>query len=159
MDLGIFISFFSLAKFQQRNIVVNFPIYGFSVSHTTRKPRLGEEHGTHYNFVSVDDMQSAINNNEFLETAVFSGNMYGTSVQAVRNVQQNGKVCVLDIEIEGVKQVRSTDLNPVLVFIMPPSIEELERRLTGRKSETPETLRQRLNTARKEIEYGKKIFL
>lgn len=116
---------------------------------------MGEEHGIHYNFVSVEDMQAAINNKEFLETAVFSGNMYGTSIQAVKNVQQNGKVCVLDIEIEGVKQVRATDLNPVLVFIMPPSIEELERRLTGRKSETPETLKQRLETARREIDYGK----
>lgn len=99
-------------------------------------------------------MQKAIENNEFLETATFSGNMYGTSIQGVRNVQQQGKVCVLDIEIQGVKQIRSSDLNPVLIFIMPPSISELERRLTDRKSETPESLQQRLNTAKIEIEYG-----
>lgn len=67
----------------------------------------------------------------------------------------NGKVCVLDIEIEGVKQVRNSHLNPILVFINPPSIEELERRLRGRNTESEESLQKRLNTAKIEIEYGK----
>lgn len=129
-------------------------IYDFSVSHTTRKPRIGEKHGVHYNFVSMEEMQEAIKNKEFLETATFSDNIYGTSIHAVKNVQQNKKVCVLDIEIEGIKQIRLTDLNPLLVFVMPPSIEELKNRLMGRKSETPESLRKRLDTARREIEYG-----
>lgn len=65
-----------------------------------------------------------------------------------------GRVCILDIEIEGVKQIRSTDLNPLLVFILPPSIKELERRLRGRNTETEESLQKRLNTAQTEIEYG-----
>lgn len=125
-----------------------------SVSHTTRKPRAGEENGIHYHFVTQSDMKAAIENSEFLETATFSGNLYGTSIQSVRNVQELGKVCVLDIEMQGVEQIRTSDLNPVLLFIMPPSIDELERRLTDRKSETPESLQQRLNTARTEIEYG-----
>lgn len=77
------------------------------------------------------------------------------SKQSVRNVQQLGKVCVLDIEIEGVKQIRTTDLNPLLVFIMPPSLAELERRLRGRNTETEESLQKRLNTAKTEMEYGK----
>lgn len=72
----------------------------------------------------------------------------------MRNVQNVGKVCVLDIEIEGVKQVRASDLNPVLVFVMPPSIDELKRRLIERKTETPESLKKRLDTAYREIEYG-----
>lgn len=72
----------------------------------------------------------------------------------MRNVQNAGKVCVLDIEIEGVKQVRASDLNPVLVFVMPPSIDELKRRLIERKTETPESLKKRLDTAHREIEYG-----
>lgn len=76
------------------------------------------------------------------------------SKQSVRNVQQQGKVCVLDIEIEGVKQIRNTDLNPLLVFIMPPSLAELERRLRGRNTETEESLQKRLNTAKIEMEYG-----
>ena len=65
-----------------------------------------------------------------------------------------GKVCVLDIEMQGVKQVKQTDLNPLYVFVMPPSIEELERRLRGRGTETEESLQRRLNTAKIEIEYG-----
>lgn len=82
------------------------------------------------------------------------------SKQAVENVQQQGKVCVLDIEIEGVKQVRNSDrLNPLLVFVNPPSIAELERRLRGRQTETEESLQKRLNTARVEIEYGKCVVM
>lgn len=80
------------------------------------------------------------------------------SKQAVRNVQCQGKVCVLDIEIEGVKQIRDTDLNPLLVFIMPPSLAELERRLRGRNTETEESLQKRLNTAKVEMEYGNSAF-
>ncbi|XP_055703669.1 guanylate kinase isoform X3 [Phlebotomus papatasi] len=138
-----------------KKLFKEFPeTFGFSVSHTTRKPRPGEENGIHYHFVSVEEMQSAIERNEFLETATFSGNMYGTSKRAVQSVQSMGKVCVLDIEIEGVKQIRNSDLNPLLVFIKPPSIEELERRLRGRNTETEESLQKRLNTAKCEIEYG-----
>ena len=77
------------------------------------------------------------------------------SKQSVLNVRSRGLVCVLDIEIEGVKQIRNTDLNPLLVFINPPSIEELEKRLRGRKTETEESLQKRLNKAKVEIEYGK----
>ncbi len=76
------------------------------------------------------------------------------SKRAVENVQKHGKVCVLDIEIEGVKQVKNSHLNAIFVFIDPPSIEELERRLRARKTETEESLKKRLNTARKELEYG-----
>lgn len=65
-----------------------------------------------------------------------------------------GKICVLDIEIEGVKQVKKTDLNPLLVFVLPPSLEELERRLRARNTENEEALQKRLETARREIEYG-----
>ncbi|XP_035787176.1 guanylate kinase-like isoform X1 [Anopheles albimanus] len=139
-----------------KKLFKEFPdTFGFSVSHTTRKPRPGEENGIHYHFVSVEEMQAAIEKGEFIETAVFSGNMYGTSKKAVENVQHNGKVCVLDIEIEGVKQIRNSErLNPLLVFVNPPSIEELERRLRGRQTETEESLQKRLNTARIEIEYG-----
>lgn len=76
------------------------------------------------------------------------------SKQSVRNVQKLGKVCVLDIEIEGVKQIRNSDLNPILVFIHPPSLLELENRLRNRQTETEESLQKRLNTAKVEMEYG-----
>lgn len=70
-------------------------------------------------------------------------------------MQKQGKVCVLDIEMEGAKQIRKTNLNPLFVFIQPPSIEELERRLRERQTETEESLQKRLNTAKLELEYGK----
>lgn len=76
------------------------------------------------------------------------------SKKAVENVQKHGKVCVLDIEIEGVKQVRNSHLNPILVFIEPPSIKELEQRLRKRKTETEESLQKRLDTAKAELDYG-----
>ncbi|XP_011556111.2 guanylate kinase isoform X1 [Plutella xylostella] len=128
--------------------------FGFSVSHTTRQPRPGEKHGVHYHYTSKEEMQAAIQRGEFLETATFSGNMYGTSKRAVEDVRRTGKICVLDIEIEGVKQVKQTDLEPLLVFVMPPSVEELERRLRARNTENKAALQKRLETARKEIEFG-----
>lgn len=79
---------------------------------------------------------------------------FAHSKQSVRSVQNMGKVCVLDIEIEGVKQIRNSDLNPILVFINPPSLQELEKRLRNRKTETEESLEKRLMTAKIEMEYG-----
>lgn len=80
---------------------------------------------------------------------------FSFSKKSVENVQRHGKVCVLDIEIEGVKQVRNTSLNPILVFIEPPSIEELEKRLRNRNTESEESLQKRLDTAKSEMDYGK----
>jgi len=128
--------------------------FGFSVSHTTRKPRAGEQDGVHYNFVTRDQMKKAIDNDEFIEYAEFGGNIYGTSKEAVRVIQATGKVCVLDIEPQGVEQIKKTDLNPILVYNNPPSLKELERRLRKRNSETEESLKIRLEAAKKEIEYG-----
>lgn len=77
-----------------------------------------------------------------------------SSKRAVEDVRRSGKTCVLDIDIEGVKQIRLTDLDPLLVFVMPPSIEELERRLRARNTEEEDALKKRLEVAFKEIEYG-----
>ncbi|XP_039305038.1 guanylate kinase isoform X2 [Solenopsis invicta] len=128
--------------------------FKFSVSHTTRMPRPGEEDGIHYHFTNTEKMQEQIKNSEFIETAIFSGNLYGTSKQAVEEVQRLGKVCVLDIDIQGVKQIKRTDLNPLYIFIKPPSIVELERRLKARNTETEESLEHRLSIAKSELEYG-----
>ncbi|KAL0901634.1 hypothetical protein ABMA27_006845 [Loxostege sticticalis] len=139
-----------------KRLLKEFPDkFGFSVSHTTRNPRPGEKDGVHYHFTNKEDMTAAVAKGEFIETATFSGNMYGTSKRAVDDVRRTGKICVLDIEIEGVKQVKTTDLDPLLVFVMPPSIEELERRLRARNTECEEALRKRLDTAIREIEFGK----
>ncbi|XP_055847628.1 guanylate kinase isoform X2 [Episyrphus balteatus] len=128
--------------------------FGFSVSHTTRQPREGEINGVHYHYVTRDHMEKAIANDEFIESACFGGNLYGTSKAAVRDVQDKGKVCVLDIEIEGVKQIKKSDLNPILVFNNPPSVDELKRRLLLRNTETEESLQKRLDAAQREIDFG-----
>uniref|UniRef100_D3TPC3 guanylate kinase n=3 Tax=Glossina TaxID=44049 RepID=D3TPC3_GLOMM len=128
--------------------------FGFSVSHTTRKPRPAEQDGVHYNFVEKDVMKKMIANGEFIESATFSGNMYGTSKEAVRKIQAAGKVCILDIEPQGVEQIKKTDLNPILIYNNPPSIEALEKRLRKRNTESEETLNNRLAAAREEIAYG-----
>ncbi|XP_035216707.1 guanylate kinase-like isoform X1 [Stegodyphus dumicola] len=107
-------------------LMKEFPDYfGFSISHTTRKPRPGETQGKDYNFVDRKEFEEAIANGEFLEFTEFSGNIYGTSKKAVKNVQNQGRICILDIEIEGVKNIKKTDLNPRFIFIKPPSIEVL----------------------------------
>ncbi|XP_071443540.1 guanylate kinase [Hetaerina americana] len=131
--------------------------FGFSVSHTTRKPREGEVDGRDYHFVSdPEDMKAAVSRGEFLESAIFSGNMYGTSKSAVQAVCSKGKICVLDIDVQGVQQVRQQNLDPppLLVFIRPPSLEVLEERLRLRATETEDSLLRRLETARSELEYG-----
>ena len=137
-----------------KRLNAEFPhAFSFSVSHTTRKPRPGEVDGKDYYFVTRDEMLKMIENDEFLENAQFSGNLYGTSKEAVRSVLNSGRICTLDVDIQGVKNLKKTDLNPIYCFIKPPSIEELEKRLRGRGTETEDSLEKRLDTARVEVEY------
>lgn len=129
--------------------------FGFSVSSTTRKPREGEVDGKDYNFVSVDKFKSMIEANKFIEWAQFSGNYYGTTVESVNKVTKSGKTCILDIDMQGVKSVKKTDLNARFLFVAPPSVDALRERLTGRGTETPESLEKRLSAATAELEYAK----
>lgn len=122
---------------------------------TTRSPRAGEEDGREYNFTSKEAFSDLIAANGFIEHAQFGGNFYGTSVSAVKQVSESGKIPILDIEMEGVKQVKKTDLNARFLFLAPPSIEELERRLRGRGTETEDSLRKRLDQATHELEYSR----
>jgi len=132
-----------------------FPgMFGFSVSHTTRQPRAGESDGVHYHFVSREKMLDAIRQGRFIEHAEFSGNLYGTSKAEVQRIDTGGAICILDIDVQGVKQVKESDLSPHYVFIRPPSMEELERRLRARQTETEETLQRRLKAAAAELQYG-----
>ena len=89
---------------------------------------------------------------KFLEHAEFSGNMYGTSKQAVEAVLSSGKICALDVDIQGVKNLKKTNLNPLFCFIKPPSLDILEKRLRDRNTETEESLKKRLDTARLELD-------
>ncbi|KAK0202883.1 guanylate kinase [Desarmillaria ectypa] len=129
--------------------------FGFSVSHTTRDPRPGEVNGKQYHFVTVDKFQELLGQGAFIEHAQFSGNLYGTSFQTVREVEKEGRRCILDIEAQGVRQIKATSLNPVYCFISPPTMASLRERLNGRGTETEASVAKRLATALREIEYAK----
>lgn len=111
---------------------------------TTRSPRAGEEDGRDYHFVKREVMEREIADHKFIEHAAFSGNLYGTSFAAVDAVTQSGKICILDIERNGVQSVKKTNMNARFVFIQPPSLEVLEKRLRARGTETEESLKKRL---------------
>ncbi|KAF7245989.1 Guanylate kinase [Varanus komodoensis] len=130
-------------------------VFGFSVSHTTRQPRPGEVDGKDYHFVTREAMRKEIDAGGFIEHAEFSGNMYGTSKAAVQAVQAQNQICILDIDMQGVKNIKKTDLNPIYISIQAPSIEVLEKRLRDRKTETEESLQKRLNTACIDMELSK----
>jgi guanylate kinase len=126
----------------------------FSISHTTRKPREGEKDGVHYNFTTVDEIKKEIEAGKFVEYAEVHGNYYGTSVAAVQTVQEQGKICLLDIDIQGAQNVKKSDLDALYIFIAPPSMEELERRLRGRGTESEDAIVRRLGNAKAEMDYG-----
>uniref|UniRef100_A0A3B4TAG9 Guanylate kinase n=1 Tax=Seriola dumerili TaxID=41447 RepID=A0A3B4TAG9_SERDU len=130
-------------------------VFGFSVSHTTRNPRPGEEDGKDYHFTTREAMEEGISKGEFIENAEFSGNMYGTSKAAVEDVLAKNLICILDVDIQGVKRIKETDLNPIYISIQPPSMEILEKRLRDRQTETEESLQKRLEAARIDMELSK----
>ncbi|KAG6861346.1 hypothetical protein C0995_001325 [Termitomyces sp. Mi166 len=129
--------------------------FGFSVSHTTRSPRPGEVDGKQYHFVTAQRFRELLPQGAFIEHAEFSGNFYGTSFQAVRSVQELGRRCILDIDAQGVRQIKNTNLDPVYLFISPPSLAVLRARLHQRGTETETAVQKRLATALEEIEYAK----
>ena len=100
--------------------------FGFSVSHTTRAPRPGEEDGVHYHFAEVDKMKAEIEQGKFLESAHVHGNYYGTSKASVEDVQKAGKICVLDIDCQGVRSVKEANLGAKCLWVEAPSMEALE---------------------------------
>ncbi|XP_044055745.1 guanylate kinase 1b isoform X2 [Siniperca chuatsi] len=130
-------------------------VFGFSVSHTTRNPRPGEEDGKDYHFTTREAMQEGIDKGDFIENAEFSGNLYGTSKAAIEDVQAKNLICILDVDIQGVKRIKDTDLNPIYISIQPPSMDILEKRLRDRQTETEESLQKRLEAARIDMELSK----
>lgn len=141
-------------------IVYVFHLFFDITLDTTRNPRRGEVDGKDYHYTTVDKMLKAIESKEFIEYTQFSGNFYGTSKKAVKDVQDQGKICILDVEIEGVKNLKKTDLSPKFVFIRPPgsSIQEtldtLRQRLKGRQTESDDAIEKRLAQAEEELVYG-----
>ena len=123
----------------------------FSVSATTRPPRPGEREGVDYFFVSRERFEEMIRNNELLEHAEFVGNRYGTPKSQVCARLERGVSVILDIEVQGAAQVKEAMSDTVTIFLAPPTLEELERRLRSRGTESDEKIRQRLDTARREL--------
>ena len=122
----------------------------FSVSVTTRSPRPGELDGREYFFIDHERFQEMVDRNELLEHATYVSNSYGTPRRYVEEKLNAGFNVVLDIEVQGARQVSEKMPDAVKIFIAPPSLEELERRLTGRGTESPEVVRGRLDRARQE---------
>ncbi|MBB2921879.1 guanylate kinase [Cellulomonas cellasea] len=129
-----------------------YPEIWLSVSATTREPRPGEVEGVHYHFVSPAEFDAMAENGELLEWAVVHGrNRYGTPRRQVEERLAAGAPALLEIDLQGARQVRSTMPGARFVFLAPPSFEELERRLVGRGTEGPEERERRLATARVEL--------
>lgn len=122
-----------------------------SVSATTRAPRPGEIDGTHYHFLKKEQFESMIAEDGFIEWACFCENYYGTPKKAVCDMLEEGKDVILEIEVQGAMKVAEQFPDAVLVFVFPPSMEELRNRLRGRQTETEEVIKKRLETAKWEI--------
>lgn len=124
----------------------------FSVSHTTRPMRQGEQNGREYHFVSVEDFQGMVQRDEFLEHNEVHDNIYGTSRAEVLPRLAAGEDVILDIDVKGARDIRGTWPDAVTVFIVPSSLDELEKRLRARGLDTEESIRKRLINAAREIE-------
>jgi guanylate kinase len=126
----------------------------FSVSYTTRQPRAGETEGVDYHFVDDQTFDHMVAAGEFAEHAVVHGNRYGTSIATVNRAIEQGVDCLFDIDFQGGRQIRRQwPQDSVLVFILPPSLNELERRLRRRATDAPEVIERRLRTAQEELRH------
>jgi len=125
-----------------------------SVSHTTRAPRPGEQDGVHYHFVSVDAFKALIAKDEFFEWAEVFGNYYGTSKSAIRELLRQGIDVFLDIDWQGARQIKALEPSAKGIFILPPSLEELEQRLNKRGQDSSEVIAKRMAQAHSEMSHA-----
>ena len=123
----------------------------YSTSMTTRSPRQGEKDGVDYFFTTKEKFEEAIKNGELLEYAEFVGNYYGTPLNEVERLRNEGKNVLLEIEVQGATQVQKRCPDALSIFIIPPSMDELERRIRGRRSAPEEIIQQRLAKASHEM--------
>ena len=133
-------------------LLARHPELYLSISATTRSPRPGEEDGVSYYFLTREQFDGMVSNGEFLEWAEFANNCYGTPCQSVEAQLQAGQWVILEIELEGARQVRETFPTAYRIFILPPSIEELENRIRGRGQDSDEAIARRLSHAQDEID-------
>ena len=136
-----------LAQIRQRH-----PGLAISISATTRSPRPGETNGVHYYFYTREQFEELRDRNQFLEWAEFAGNLYGTPLAPVRERLRAGIDVLLEIELQGARQVAEMCPEALKVFIRPPSIDELERRIRSRGQDAEASIQKRLDTAREELQ-------
>ena len=139
-----------------KGFMAKHPDFMLSISCTTRKPRDGEENGVNYFFLTKEEFQKSVEEDKFLEWAEFAGNFYGTKKKYIQQCLNDGMNVILEIETNGALQVKKKMPEAVLIFIAPPSVEELEHRLRGRHTEDEETIQKRLKEVKKELECAKK---
>jgi guanylate kinase len=125
----------------------------FSVSHTTRAPRPGEQHGVHYYYVTREEFDRMVANGEFVEHATVFGNSYGTSKKAIEDQIQSGRSVILDIDWQGARAIKKWRPEAVSIFILPPSRAALRERLTNRKQDAPEVIDRRMREAVAEMSH------
>ncbi|MEA5565072.1 MULTISPECIES: guanylate kinase [unclassified Anabaena] len=135
-----------------RSLLQRHPELYYSVSATTRTPRPGEIDGKNYYFISRNKFEQLVAQGEFLESAEFAGNYYGTPREAVLNQVQSGGLVVLEIELEGARQIRASFPEALSIFILPPSFTELEKRIRERGQDSEEAIARRLQRAHEEIQ-------
>jgi guanylate kinase len=137
-----------------RRLLERHPELRFSVSHTTRKPRRGEVTGREYHFVDADTFRRMIAEKAFAELAEVHGNLYGTALREIGVCRDEGRAgVVFDIDYQGAQQIKAARPTAIGVFVLPPSMAELERRLRGRASDDAETIERRFRNATREIEH------
>jgi len=136
-------------------VLAKRPDLKVSISCTTRKKREGEVHGVNYFYITDEEFKQSIENDEFLEWAEFSGHYYGTKKAFVEECLANDEHVILEIETQGALKVKTKMPEAVMIFIVPPSYEELESRLRGRKTETEEAIKKRLEFVQFEQENSK----
>jgi guanylate kinase len=138
-----------------RKLRENFPSLRFSVSHTTRSPRANEIDGKDYHFISREEFDELVAKDAFVEWAHVHGNCYGTSRSEIERarIEPGCSGMIFDIDYQGARQIRAKEPEVVAVFILPPSMHELERRLRGRNSDADDVVRRRFAAAKVEIEH------
>ena len=127
------------------------PDLKISVSHTTREIRKGEKEGLDYTFISQQEFDEKIKSKDFLEWAQVHNFYYGTSFQAAENSLKNGHDTLLELDVQGVESLRAMDYEGIYILILPPSVEEMQARLTKRGTDSEDCIRQRVETGKKEI--------
>jgi len=138
-----------------KKILADLPAVAYSISATTRAPRPGEVDGKEYYFISRDEFKAWIDDGKFLEYAEVYGNYYGTPLNKIEERLKCGEDILLEIDVQGALNVKRKMPEGIYIFLLPPSLEELRRRIEGRGTETPESLKRRLANAVAEIQIGR----